>query len=375
VEEMIRHLKLEEFDAFMRFLERCYGFSPGEFESYCPHRYRSSRELCDSAYVVDRGGEIVSHVGLYPIEVVVEGVVMRIAGIGAVGTLPTARGKGYMTRLLYRVIDEMRAQNYPISWLGGDRQRYNAFGWERAGMTYDLSFSRRSLDRAGVKPARVEARFADEAVDVVARYQDLANYYSRRPDLALQLRKAGLRIWTTGDGYAIVSGHAYGALSIMELVSASGQEPAMIRALLDWTGRDEISWEIPAWDAGRLADLMPCATGWRAGGWSMYRIVDLPGLLTLMKPVLARRAAPLRDWSLSIGIREHDRTDVATLVVRDGSIEITADRSAEQYVEWSSVEAARVLLGGPPVAARNDVQPVLAALLPLPVYVPHLDHV
>jgi predicted N-acetyltransferase YhbS len=374
-DDAIRNLQLEEFDGLMRFLERCYGASPGWFEREHPHRYRPTAEMCATAYVIERSGQIVSHVGLYPIEVIVHGISISIGGIGAVGTLPSARGEGYMTKLLCHVIHVMREQGYPLSWLGGDRQRYNAFGWERAGVTYDLKFSRRSLDRTGVEPVPVEARFPADAVDIVERFQRLAVCHVRRPNLALQLRKEELRIVTAEDGYAIVQGSLFGPLSILELVSASGQESGMIRALLDWTGRSEISWEIPAWEGERLARLMPCVKQWRAGGWQMYRVVDLTRLLALVKPILCRRAAPLRDFGLSIGIREHDRTDVATLCVRDGHVEVIPGRNAEQYVGWSSVEAARLLLGGPPIGAESEIPAELAALLPIPVHVPGLDHI
>ena len=83
----------------------------------------------------------------------------------------------------------------------------------------------------------------------------------------------------------------------------------------------------------------------------------------------------LRDGAFSIGIQEHDRIDTATLIVRDGEVEVIPGRSADQYVEWSSVEAARVLLGGPPVSAAGELRGLLAALFPLPVFVPGLDHV
>jgi predicted N-acetyltransferase YhbS len=370
---MIRHPRIEEFDTLMRALERCYGAWPGIFDRGYPHLYRPTAKALAAAYVIEEQGTIVSHVGLYPIEVVVHGHPVRIGGIGGVGTLPPARGKGYMTKLLYHVIDEMRAQGYALSWLGGDRQRYNAFGWERGGLAYDLTFSRRALDRAGVESVPIEAQYPADALDVVERLQSLPACHARRSDLALQLRKEGLRVWVSEDGYAIVRGRLFGSLFISELVSASGRETGMIRALLDWTDKGEISWELPACDAKRLARVMPCVSHWRVGGGVMYRIVDLTRLLRGMAPIVARQAAPLRDFSLSIGIREHDRTDVATITVHDGDVQVFPGRDAEHYVEWTAVDAVRVLLGGPPVAP--DIPPDLAALLPLPVYVPQLDHV
>jgi hypothetical protein len=66
---------------------------------------------------------------------------------------------------------------------------------------------------------------------------------------------------------------------------------------------------------------------------------------------------------------------VATIRVRDGEVEVARGRHADSTVEWSSVEAARVLLGGPPVGLEAGVPAGLAALLPIPVYLPSLDYV
>jgi predicted N-acetyltransferase YhbS len=371
----IRNLRRDEFDPFMRFLERCYRSSPGTFERLFPHLYRPAEALCSSAYLVEVDGRIVSHVGLYPIELVVHDETITVGGIGGVATLHAERGKGHMTRLLYHAIDEMRERGYPMSWLGGDRQRYNAFGWERAGLVYELGFSRRSLDRAGVTPAEIEARFPRDAVDVVARLQSQRPYRVRRPELALQLQKDGLWIWVADDAYVLVHDSTYEPLSIAELVSTSGQECGIVRAALDGTGRNEISWIVPAWEHQLLARIMPAVARWRVGGWQMYRIVDLARLLSLLEPVLSARAGPLHDFALSLGIREHDRTDAATLVVRGGRLEIRPGREADRYVEWSPQEAVRALLGGAPLGAGVQVPLELAALLPLPVHVPALDYV
>jgi GNAT superfamily N-acetyltransferase len=371
----IRNLRLEEFGAFIRFLDRCYGFSPGMFEAGYPHMYHPTDELCAASYVMEREGRIVSHVGLYPIEVVVHGVTWPIGGIGGVGTLPEERGKGHMTRLLQTVVEVMRETEVPLSWLGGDRQRYNAFGWERAGQTYELTFTRRSLDRAGIKPLTLEARRPVEALDWVERLQPTLVCHTRRHHLPLQLRAEGLRAWTAEDGYAFVRGSEWGPLSISELVSASGRETGLVRALLEWTQRDDIRWNVSAWDQERLSRVMPGVSHWRLGDWGMWRVNDPAQVLALARPVLRRRAAALRDFELAIGVREHDRTSVATLAVRDGQVEIARGRHVQAYVEWSAVEAARAFLGGPPVAAEADVPAGLRALLPIPMYLPALDHV
>jgi hypothetical protein len=219
-------------------------------------------------------------------------------------------------------------------------------------------------------------------LDWIERLQPTLVCHARRPYLPLQLRKGGLRVWTAEDGYAIVRGSEWGPLSISELVSASGREMATVRALLDWTDRDDIRWNLSAWDGERLARLMPGVSHWRLVDWQMWRINDLAQVLTLARPILRKRATALRDFELAIGVREHDRTPVAgedrtvtTLAVHDGEVEIARGRHVKHTIEWSAVEAARAVLGGPPVGSEAEMPAGLRALLPIPMYLPALDHV
>ena len=43
---------------------------------------------------------------------------------------------------------------------------------------------------------------------------------------------------------------------------------------------------------------------------------------------------------------EHDRTQVATLAVRDGEVQVTPGRHTDAYDEWPVVDAARLLALG-----------------------------
>jgi len=371
---VIRNLRVEEFDAFIRFIERAFGIPKGFFPRTYPHLYRPTPEACGWAYVVEADGRIAAHVGLYPIETVAAGVRLRIGGIGAVSTAPDARGKGYMSQLLPHVIGEMRRLAYPISWLGGDRQRYGAFGWEMAGLLYQLKFSARSLDRTQVQPVTLEEVLPEEALEIVARLQSLPTCHPLRPDLEHQIQKAGMRFWLAADGYAITE--SWGErLTIVELVSTSGNEVGMIRAMLNWTAFDEAVWELSAWDAERLGRLMSHVSYWSAGNNHMYRINDLAALLTAAQPVLNQRAAALRDFAISIGVQESDRLSVTHIAVEDGIVSIERDRRATTHLEMPVGEAARLFLGGPPIAAQAQLPEGLRALLPIPVFVAPMEYV
>ena len=164
-----------------------------------------------------------------------------------------------------------------------------------------------------------------------------------------------------------------------ELVSTTRQEASILRAILDWTDRGEIRWRLPACDEERLARLMPYTNHWHRGSWDMWRIVDLARALSLARPILQQRAAAVRDLRVAVGMVEHDRTQVVTLAVRDGEVQVTPGRHADAYYEWPAVDMARLLIGGPPVVQPDGMPEALwaglRALLPIPAFLPPLDHV
>ncbi|HEY89303.1 MAG TPA: GNAT family N-acetyltransferase [Thermoflexia bacterium] len=368
----IRTLQPSEFEEFMRFLERAYGHSRGFFQRAYPHLYQPTPEKCSTYYVIKKEGKILSHIGLYPLRIVTAGVELPVGGIGGVATLPAARGHGHMTRLSRHVIGEMRAQAYPLSWLDGDRQRYNAFGWELAASFYQLTFSRRSLSWGQATPTPIEEVLPGEAVEHISRFMP---HPQRRPELEDQLRKADLRVWVSAAGYVIAQGQDRQRIKLVELVSASGNEIGLISAVLAWNFGEQLTWELSTWDTAQLARLMPYAADWKARAQGMYRINELTQLLQPAEHFLQERAAGVRDFALTLGIREHDRLTATTIALQAGVLQIRAGRHAAQYMELSPITAARLILGGPPIPELSSIPGGLRALLPLPVYVPPLDYV
>jgi GNAT superfamily N-acetyltransferase len=372
---LIRTVHVEEFPDFMRFLERTYGLATGFFERVYPERYRPTAEACSCFYVLEQDGRIVSHVGLFPIHAVTAGVSVTMGGIGGVGTHPQERGKGYMTQLLQHVIGVMREREYPLSCLGGDRQRYNTFGWERAGVAYELTFTPRSLDRQGVQPESVQEVHPWEALGSIVHHRSQLACRAHQPALELQLHKAGLRAWIAPDGYALTNAPAWDKLDILELASASGNEAGIVRALLKWTSLRSTTWSLSCWDRERLARVMPASSGWRVGSGWMFRIVNLYRLFAAAQETIARRAANLRELQVSIQIDDIEHTEAVTLSVHRGTLEIAPGASAPNRIALTPVQAARLLLGGPPIAPEGQIPAGLEMLLPIPAHTPQMEDV
>ena len=371
----LRTLRLGEFDSFMRYLERAFGHSKEFFMRRWPQVYKPTEETCSWTYIILENNEIVSHVGLYPIETTVAGVSLNIGGIGGVSTANKARGRGYMSRLLNHIIHEMRRLGYPVSYLGGDRQRYTTFGWDYASPTYHLSFSRRSLEWHAVESTPIDEVMGNEAIETVRHYYSQQECFARRPHLERYLQRSDLRFFTAQDGYAVLVGQERDHIRILELVSTSGNEMGIVKALLDWNYGDTVDWHLSQWDYSRLARLSQVTSYTTMHYNGMFRINDLTGLLLAAKSVLEPKAAALRDFDVSIGIKERDRTQVTTLSVHQGQLSIVPGGYNETYVEFSPISAVRLFLGGLPFPERQKLPIGLQDLLPLPVYVMPWDKV
>ncbi|MGB9718396.1 MAG: GNAT family N-acetyltransferase [Thermoproteota archaeon] len=369
---IVRNLKLEEWDDFMRFLERCYGHSRNFFPNRFPQLYRREEEALQSFMIVEADGRIVSHVGLFPLELVSLGACMTVGGIGGVSTLPGERNKGYMSMLLKHAGNAMKQKGWPLSVLWGDRQRYYSFGWDIAGLKYLLTITARSLERAGVKPVEVEEVSPEEAAPKVERLHSTLKMRVKRKHHFLTLKKQGIRIWLGKEGYVVSSGEI-GSPKILEVVSTEGKEPELVRSVMERCYGDSASVEVNAFDVERLERLLKAASCWEIIPEGLFRIIDVTGLLKAFEKVLSSRAETVRDFELSIGLRLGDDVDTVTVFASKGMVNVEKGRISKNYVELDEREAVRIFLGGTVPNAKKLGE--LSMLLPLPVHVPPLDHV
>jgi len=94
---------------------------------------------------VDR--RVVSHVGIFPAEIAVGETVLKVGGIGGVGTHPDHRRRGYAGRLLMDSVAKMDAEECDLSilWTGiGDY--YRKFGWEYGGREHHYYLDRGNIE-------------------------------------------------------------------------------------------------------------------------------------------------------------------------------------------------------------------------------------
>ncbi|ABW00939.1 GNAT family N-acetyltransferase [Caldivirga maquilingensis] len=387
---IIRNVKEEEWDEFMRLLERSYGFPSGFFPRHYPYIYSDACRDLSSFYVIEDNGKLVSHIGLFKMKAISFGVSIIMGGIGGVATLPEERGKGYMSALLNHVINVMKKEGIPLSVLWGDRQRYGAFGWEVAGQKQALYITSRSVSKSGIKPIEVSEVKWDDAVPLMRRhYESIPIRVERRWECyksyesldPASLGEPPLRIWVSDDGYVISqgSGAARGVLSrpnIVEVASLSNREAELVSGFMKAASVNEAVVHVNAYDEARLGELLKVTSYYVTLPEGVFRINNVYALLKSFEPLLSSRAQErgLKDYEVTLGLRFNNELDKATVFVRGGSVEVTSSEGSGNYIELSERDGVRLILGGPMGYVAKRLKP-LTTLLPIPIHIPLLNYV
>ncbi len=373
--EVIRTVRFEEAEEFQRFLERCYGFWPGFFSDTYPDRAEADEENRRCYLVLERDGKIVSHVGTYPMSIVIGLARVSCGGVGGVATLPEERGKGYMTRLMHESVERMRQQGMALSALWGDQQRYSTFGYETCGVKYVVRVTRRALGWLKIEPARL-AEVAPSDPAAAARVGEMhaaLPYRVERPRLALQLQRRDARLFLGEDSYLITNKAWGGNMQVREIHSPTGREPELILAMLNIAFASSAAVEVGPGDGGLMERLLPVAPGWEAYPQGMLRIVDWPRLVGDLKPLLAARAPGLEPFAVAVGCRWGEETEWATVDWDGTELDVRPGKDAGEAVELGVRELTAAVVGGPhPQVSRLGA---LGRLLPVPLHIPSLDHV
>jgi len=132
-----RSIKPEEFVELMDFLNNIFrvsrGWPPTMLEEY-PTMYHQDN-YCNLIIIKDNS-KIISHVGIYPYDIVSQNQRLKVGGIGGVSTHPDYRKKGYAAELLNFCLEKLKKKNYDFSILWGNPSFYQRFGYRPSGKEY-----------------------------------------------------------------------------------------------------------------------------------------------------------------------------------------------------------------------------------------------
>jgi len=179
-------------------------------------------------YIVLSGNAIVGGCGAYPMEWVVSNGTRRVAlpifGIGQVGCLQEARGRGVMSGVVKRAIAESVEKGAVLSFLSGDRFRYSRFGYDFGTVYTEYKFSKQRLEQLC---AAVEGRRAGE--DDISQLDSL---YTTLPSYTVRSGHKWRRQINRGNLEYLLAPNAYVCLHEGKGAMEAAGEPAEILGML-----------------------------------------------------------------------------------------------------------------------------------------------
>lgn len=133
-------------EKFIEFGNEVFGDEvlPGGFESLLP-KLKKDTDLPKHFRVIEEEGELKAMLLSLPLTLKVYDQMLSIRYIGLVAVHESARGKGYMTSLMEQTIKGMKEEKTMLSILGGQRQRYEYFGYEPAGLEFHCVVNKTNL--------------------------------------------------------------------------------------------------------------------------------------------------------------------------------------------------------------------------------------
>ena len=379
----IERLKGAHFDEGMAFLNEVFGeHAPHDFATLLPSIYRPTDEHMECNYAIRENGQIRAVVGLFPMTVRIGDSDLRVAGIGGVSTHRSVRGKGYMQTLMRHCVGLMQEQGFHLSYLGGQRQRYGYFGYEKCGAQPSITVSPTNLrhvyeDEPALRFETLTPR-DDAWLDQARSWHDQRPIYRLRPaeDFYQFLLSWNCRPHVALDGDGVMRGYLVASKngdSVPELLAAdSATAVDVARAWVAQRG-DQVTFNPAPTDCELVRRLAAIGEGvglGTSGNWQVFAweeviraLLELKCQQTFLPDGRARFA--IQDYGvLEVGVDAHQ-------------VEVT--RTAGQTATaWDAATAMRLLFGPLAPAQVLALPPEAAALsawCPLPLAWPRQDGV
>lgn len=130
--------KAEDYEDIIDFANYVFGV---DFPSLLPKLYKDRKVTAQYHHIVKEGPRIKAMVGSFPLGLKVCDNYLKVAGIGSVSVHKYSRHSGYMKLLMNNAISEMNTNNCDMAVLGGQRQRYEYWGFTPCGIKIELNFN------------------------------------------------------------------------------------------------------------------------------------------------------------------------------------------------------------------------------------------
>lgn len=301
-----RRASADEYEDLIDFANFVFQIN---FAELLPKLYSGHPELAQYHYLALEEGKIKGLVASIPLDFSIDGETVRAFGIGTVSVHPEARGKGYMKELMNRAIADAKADGADLMCLGGQRQRYEYFGFSKACVQRNYTLTpnnRRHWERISTKgidflPLSESCEYAESCWQL---HQMLPIHAKRNIENFAEIcRSWSCEAWAIRKnrqflGYCILNADCTAAA---ELLLSDWQEVLpVLFALSEKAGKD-LSVTPFSWQKELNRALSLVSEGGAVSDGEMVRFLNFPRMLKLLLQRKARQSG-LSDGSLVLEI-------------------------------------------------------------------------
>jgi hypothetical protein len=280
----------------------------------------------------------------------------------------------------------MKAAGCAFGELGGQRQRYQFWGFERCGAIAEASFSTKNLHHAfgerEIAPGWRAAKIGPEDSAALAQAQaliesqpihirhDPAAFY----DILCSWREVPWGVWEGDQLRAFFTlSHDGKRVEQFLLQDANHLEMALrcVYAALPEDSYKSVKFTIPLWQKDLLALAEEISEGVDGDDAGMFTILSWEQVLGALLTLQAR-CKPLPDGELTARIDGDCGTETLRFSVAGGVPRVEPFPGAPDLT-FSHLEALRFFLA--PVSVKRDENALAQAWFPLPLWLPGLDKV
>lgn len=320
---------------------------PHDFKTLLPKAYGDeARDIESYHYLAKQDGRIRALIADRPLALHVLDDVLRCGCVGTVSVHPYSRGEGHMKRLMAWMIDDAKKMGYDLLFLGGQRQRYNYFGFEHAGMMLrytvtatNLRHCLGALDAGFITFSELTADRPEE-IDFARALANRQPVHGERPrDEFLSVMHNWNSRCLIVRAHGEMIGYVMGGISEMGLIDEA-LFPAVLKAYFAHTGAERVSMAVGPHEIERVKNLSALCENRSLCTAEMIHVLNWPHVI---RALLTLKASfePLRDGCVTLKI---DDLPPVTIRVSGGKAAVS-EESAQPVFALSHMEAQRLLFG------------------------------
>lgn len=368
----VEQLHKEDFDECMDLIDLVFSQAhrPHDFRASVPKSNRPEEELMNRYFGLRENGKLCSVLLCWPMEAEISGQSLHFYSLGNVATLHRCEGKGYMAKVMSRVQEYMKENGADICELGGLRQRYGYYEYERCGQRFQITLSRYNCQKSFL-PETEYCFFplsAEDAasVDFCRRLYESSPVWNRRGDdrqFFNHLLSFGNCPVLVKDQKGLLSGYFVqnkGHISEIGLCSAKDVLP-VCAAFIQKMNLEAVTVDLRWWQQDLLREFDRICEDITVKCDHQFKVFRWDRVVKAFFDVKAAYS-PLLPGKAVVGIEGWGNLSIE---VKDGSA--TVEKTGEDAQRFlSQSEAHRLFFGFVP-GTVTGADPVIANWFPLPL--------